>query len=139
MSSFETSNGNAIFLTQAGRVSAAEMFQSAQSANSTTTWIIRVGGLLAMLAGFRMMFSIFGVIGDLVPFIGDVFRFATGLASLGLTCVLGPVVIGTAWLAYRPLWGALILLGGLAAAALFFRLGKATAASAVPVKTAAAA
>ncbi|MBI1291459.1 hypothetical protein GC173_09485 [bacterium] len=134
---YTTSGGNTIFLTQSGQVSAGEMFEKAQSANSTMTWLVRAGGLLAMLIGFRMMFSILGVIGDLIPFIGDVFRFATGLASLGLTFVLGPVVIAAAWIAYRPLWGGLILLAGFAAAAVFFRLGRSRAASAKPIDAAA--
>lgn len=133
LASYSASNGNTIFLTAAGLQTAAAMFEKAQSANSTMTWLVRAGGLLAMLAGFRIMFSIFGVLGDLIPFIGDVFRFATGLASLGLTFVLGPIVIGSAWIVYRPLWGGLILLAGFAAAAIFFRLGKARAASAMPI------
>lgn len=121
---FETSNGRTIFLRDGKIADAATMFAEAQSANATTTWLFRVGGLLAMLIGFRTMFSIVGIIGDLIPFIGNVFRFATGLAALALTSVLGPIVIAVAWIAYRPLWGIAILAVGLALATLFITLGK---------------
>ncbi|PWW01921.1 hypothetical protein DFR52_102586 [Hoeflea marina] len=49
---------------------------------------------------------------------------ATGFASLGLTFVLGPTVIGIAWISYRPLLGGLILIIGFVAAAAFFYFGK---------------
>lgn len=122
--SFETSNGNTVFLTGKGQVSAKQMFDNAQSANSTMTWIWRAAGLLAMLIGFRLIFSIVGVVGDVIPFVGEVFRFATGLASLALTFVLGPMIIGIAWIAYRPLVGVIILLAGFAAAFVFFWVAK---------------
>ncbi len=100
------------------------MFESAKSANTTMTWIIRAAGTLAILLGFRMMFSIIGVLGDVIPFIGDVFRFATGLASLALTFVLAPLVMSIAWIAYRPVLGLTILMAGLLIAALFLFIGK---------------
>lgn len=121
---YKTSNGNTIFLTAAGEKTAAEMFDSAKSANTTMTWIIRGVGTLAILIGFRLMFSIVGVLGDVIPFIGDVFRFATGLASLALTFVLAPLVMSIAWIAYRPVLGLTILIAGLLIAAAFLFIGK---------------
>ncbi|WP_346893291.1 TMEM43 family protein [uncultured Roseibium sp.] len=121
---YRASNGNTIFLTAAGEKTAADMFESAKSANTTMTWIIRAAGTLAILLGFRMMFSIIDVLGDVIPFIGDVFRFATGLASLALTFVLAPLVMSIAWIAYRPVLGLTILIAGLLIAALFLYIGK---------------
>ena len=88
------------------------------------TWIIRAVGLIAMLIGFRMIFAVIGVIGDVIPFVGDVFRFATGMAALALTAVIGTITIGTAWIWYRPLLGwSIIAIGALIAIAVF-KLGK---------------
>lgn len=128
--SYKASNGNTIFLTNAGNKSASEMFDSAKGANATMTWIIRGVGTLAILIGFRLMFSIIGVLGDVVPFIGDVFRFATGLASLALTFMIAPLVIGIAWIAYRPILGATILITGVLIAAGFLFIGRSRAATA---------
>jgi hypothetical protein len=118
------SNGNKIFLTAAGNKTAADMFETVKSANVTKTWIIRGAGTLAILIGFRLMFSIVGVLGDVIPAIGDVFRFATGLASLALTFVLAPLVMSIAWIVYRPVLGLTILIAGFLIAALFLYVGK---------------
>ncbi len=125
---YTASNGNRIFLTARGNVPAEAMFDSAQAANTTMTWVIRGLGMLAVFIGFRMIFSIIGVLGDVIPFIGDIFRFATGLVSLALTFVLAPLVIGIAWITYRPLVGLIILAIGIGLGIVFFILGKSSAA-----------
>ena len=127
---FTTRNGRTIFLRDGKISDAAAMFADAQGSNTTITWLFRVGGLLAMLIGFRTLFAIVGIMGDLIPFIGNAFRFATGLAAFALTSLLGPIVIAIAWIAYRPLWGFAILALGLASAAMFIALGKKRAAAA---------
>ncbi|PLX37566.1 MAG: hypothetical protein C0606_04550 [Hyphomicrobiales bacterium] len=124
LGSFTTSNGTNLFMVREGEATAAQMFKAAEDANTTMTWIIRIGGLLAMLAGFRLVFGVIGVLGDVVPFIGDVMRFATGLVSFALTAVIGPTVIGIAWLYYRPVVGLSIIGVGLILAVGFLMLGK---------------
>ncbi|MCB1382773.1 MAG: TMEM43 family protein [Notoacmeibacter sp.] len=121
---FTASNGVKIGSVRAGIASAKDMFDADIAANSTMTWIIRAVGLIAMLIGFRMIFAVIGVIGDVIPFVGDVFRFATGMAALALTAVIGTITIGTAWIWYRPLLGwSIIAIGALIAIAVF-KLGK---------------
>ncbi|WP_269582957.1 TMEM43 family protein [Roseibium sp. Sym1] len=127
---YKTAGGNEIFLTAAGRQTAAEMFENVKSANTAKTWMIRGCGTLAIFAGFTLMFSILGAIGKILPVLGDVFRFAIGLASLALTCVLAPAVIGISWIVYRPVLGAIILIAGLAFAAVLMFAGKTRASAA---------
>ena len=124
LGSFTTSNGVSIGMIEAGAKPAAAMFEAAQSANTALTWGLRLAGLAAMLIGFRMIFAIAGVIGDVLPFVGDVLRFATGFAALGLTAVAGFLTIGTAWIWYRPLLGWSIIAIGAGLAIAFFALGK---------------
>lgn len=124
LGSFTASNGVKIGMIEEGDKPAAAMFEAAQSANTALTWGLRIVGLIAMLIGFRMIFAIVGVIGDVVPFIGDVFRFATGLAAMALTAVLGTVTIGIAWIWYRPLLGWSIIAIGAVLAVIFLGLGK---------------
>lgn len=112
-----SSNGREIFLIREGNVAAAAMFEEEQQANVVMTWGLRLAGFVAMFVGFRMMFGIVGVIGDVIPFVGSLARFATGVVAFALTMVLAPVTIGIAWLAVRPLLGAVIVAAGLAAAA----------------------
>ena len=121
---FKASNGVSIGSVKSGISTAQEMFDADISANTTMTWIIRFVGLIAMLIGFRMMFSIIGVLGDVIPFVGDVFRFATGMAAMALTAVVGTLTIGIAWIWYRPLLGIAIIAIGAVLAFVFLRVGK---------------
>lgn len=111
------SNGEEIFLVAAGDVPADAMFKAAQDGNALITWLIRLGGLIGLFIGFALAFSIFGVIGDLVPFIGSIIGFGTGLVAFILALVVGPLVIALAWLAYRPLLSLGLIAGGVLIAA----------------------
>jgi Transmembrane protein 43 len=113
LADYTTSNGYTIFLSNSGTVTAAKMFEDAQTANVIVTWAIRIGGLVLMFAGFSMFFSIFGVIGDVIPFVGSIVRFGTGLLSFVLTIIIGPIVMAVGWLAYRPLVAIGVIVVGL--------------------------
>jgi hypothetical protein len=119
---YTTSNGRDIFLSAAGEQDAQSMFKEAQSENAIITWLIRAGGLLAIFIGFQMMFAFFGVIGDIVPFIGSIVRGGTSLISLILTVIIGPVTIAIGWFAYRPILAASIIAVGVILAFLLSRM-----------------
>ncbi|HVK91498.1 MAG TPA: TMEM43 family protein [Mycoplana sp.] len=123
---YRASNGRTLFLSEAGIVDAARMFDAAQSENTLITWLIRIGGLVGIFVGFAMMLSILGVIADVVPFIGAIVRFGTGAVALVLTMLIGPLVIAIAWVAYRPLVAIGVLAAGvlLAAGIGYLRRGK---------------
>ena len=113
---FTASNGREIFLSESGQASAAEMFETAQAENTMIMWLIRIGGMVGLLVGFSLLFSILGVIADVVPIAGSLVRFGTGLIALVLTVLVGPLVIAIGWFAYRPLLSiGLLLAGGLIA------------------------
>ena len=73
------------------------------------TWALRVIGFIVMWLGLTLMVSILSTIADVVPFVGDIVGTATA-AIMGLIALaLSMVVIGFAWLYYRPLIGVAIL------------------------------
>lgn len=118
---YKASNGRELFLSAAGQVGAADMFEAAQSENTLVTWLIRFGGLLGMFVGFVIMLSILGIIADVIPFVGSIVGFGTSIIAGILTLILGPVVIAIAWIAYRPLLAIIVIaLGILMAAALIY-------------------
>lgn len=100
---------------------AEEILESAKSANSTLTWIIRLIAFLAIFGGFKAILNPLRVLADVVPFIGSVVGFGTGLVSFVLALVLSLLTIAIAWLAYRP-FIAIPLIA--AAAALVFYIAK---------------
>jgi hypothetical protein len=100
---YVTKAGGTVDLIAAGRVPATDMFKSAQDDNRLWTWLIRGGGCLLMFFGFGLILGPLGVLGDVIPLVGDVIRAGTGLVGLLCTAVIAPVVIAIAWLWYRPL------------------------------------
>jgi hypothetical protein len=68
-----------------------------------------------MLVGFGLILRPLGVVGDVIPILGDIIRAGTGLVALLCTVAVAPVVIAIGWLWYRPLVGiAVLIAGGLA-------------------------
>ncbi|MGD9477894.1 TMEM43 family protein [Shinella sp. G-2] len=126
---YKTSNGRELFLSDAGITDAAAMFDAAQSENTIITWAVRIGGLVGLFVGFASIFSILGVIADVVPFVGSIVRFGTSAIALIFTLLLGPAIIAIAWIAYRPLIAIAVLAAGIALAVgiLYLRRGKAAA------------
>ncbi|MCJ8054068.1 TMEM43 family protein [Shinella curvata] len=132
LTAYKTTNGRELLLSEAGIHDAAAMFETAQSENTIITWAVRVGGLIGIFIGFAFIFSILGVIGDVIPFIGSIVNFGTSAIALILTLLIGPAVIAIAWIAYRPVIAIAVLVAGIALAAgiLYLRRGKAAAAPA---------
>ena len=117
---YQTKAGDRLLLVRPGTQSAAEMFSAAQAENRILTWLMRLGGVLAMFFGFFLILNPLVVIGDVVPFIGSILGAGAGLVSLVLTAVLAPLIIALAWLWYRPLVSIVVLAVGFGVA-YFFR------------------
>ncbi|MCB1427666.1 MAG: TMEM43 family protein [Nitratireductor sp.] len=124
LTAYKTSNGRELLMIRNGNVGADTMFEDAQAGNATLTWVLRVAGLVALFAGFSMMLSILGVIGDVIPLIGRLVRSGTGLVAMFLTAILGPLAIALGWVAYRPLVALAILAIGLAIAWIVTRMAR---------------
>jgi hypothetical protein len=101
--------GDTILLVEEGTHTSAEMFQTAQSANTVMTWILRGGGFLAMVLGLFLVFRPLSVLGDVVPFIGSLLGVGMGLFALVVGAALSSITIAIAWFFVRPLLGITLL------------------------------
>ena len=108
---YRTKSGDAINRLQLGSVAAADMFRAAVAENTMWTWILRLVGFALMSAGIGLVLRPLGVFGDVIPFIGDVIRFGTGFAAVGIGLVLSLVTIALGWITYRPMVGLVVLAG----------------------------
>lgn len=113
---YATNAGDRLLLTRAGTVPASAMFQQAQDDNAVLTWILRLVGVVLMFIGFALLLNPLKVLADVIPPLGAVVGFGTGLLAAVLTLLVAPVVVAVAWLFYRPLIGIAILAVGLALA-----------------------
>jgi hypothetical protein len=122
---YSTKAGKEIERVEPGTVSAAAMFQHAQSENAIITWVLRLVGFVLMFIGFGMIFKPLSVLGDVVPFIGSIIGAGTGLAALLLALGGTFLTIAIAWLAVRPLFGGTLIVVAVALLIWIYRIGAA--------------
>ncbi|WP_339136468.1 MAG: TMEM43 family protein [Candidatus Electrothrix sp. GW3-4] len=101
--------GGNIELLQIGMHSAEAMFQKAQTDNKILTWILRAVGFFLMMIGLNMIFKLFSVLADVLPFLGNIVEAGTGFIAFLLAAVLSLITIAIAWIVFRPLLGIILL------------------------------
>jgi len=129
---YPTESGSSIFLVQPGRISAENMFVTAEKTNAALTWILRGVGLVVLFVGFASVLRPISVFADVVPFFGSVASAGISVVSFLLACMVGFATVALAWIFFRPLIGIvlLIVVGGAAFGLVSqLRSGKATAES----------
>ncbi|MGE0500017.1 MAG: TMEM43 family protein [Rhizobiaceae bacterium] len=136
---YQTQAGDALLMVDEGNVAADKMFADAQAANSILTWVLRAVFIVLLVIAFSLVFAPLGVVGDVIPFVGSIVRFGTGLVALLLAILVGTVTIGLAWFWYRPVLAIIIFAGGAALAAGVIFLGRSRRKAAAAVTPAPAA
>ena len=96
-------------LLRDGVVDCAEMFESARDANALFTWFMRLVGFLLMFFGLSMVLRPLSVLGDVLPILGSVIGWGTGLVAGVVSLVCALVTVAAAWIFYRPVFAALLL------------------------------
>lgn len=100
---YQTRAGDRIFMMEAGRVPSQEMFRHAEEGNTLFTWVLRIVGMVLLWIGFSMIMGPLGVLASVLPILGDIVNFGTGLIGMALAFVVGPLVMAIAWFWYRPI------------------------------------
>ena len=129
ISDYTTQNGRNLLLLAAGREPAQAMFASGQADNTTLTWLIRAGGIVALFVGFILIFKIFSVLGDVIPIFGSMVGFTTGLVAFVLALAIGVTVIAIGWFFVRPLLSIGVIIGAAAVMFAYFKFGRKKAAT----------
>lgn len=120
-SPYKTEVGKTIELLSVGEVSAEQMFEAEQTKNTILTWVLRFLGFLLIFIGFKMILQPLVVLGDVVPFIGSIINFGTGLISGILAFSISLIVIAISWFAHRPLLAGILILVAVGAVFAFKR------------------
>lgn len=120
---YPTQAGDDILLLEEGTKSAAAMFQTAQDANRTLTWILRAVGFIVMFLGLLLIFKPIAVFADVVPLVGTILGAGLGLFSFLTALFLSLVTIAISWIFVRPLLGLLLLAVALGAIAWLISVG----------------
>lgn len=118
LQAYQTKQGKSIEMVRLGQHSATEMFEGAVQANHLTSWLFRFLAFIFMYLGLKTILAPLAVLGSVIPLFAKILRFGSNLVSGIIALLLSLIIIGIAWLSYRPLIGLAIL----AAAALIFIL-----------------
>ncbi|WP_137150218.1 TMEM43 family protein [Devosia sp. FKR38] len=124
---YQTQAGDALQLVDNGVVAAPAMFKAAADENNLITWIIRSVGLLLLITGFALVTGPLSVIASVVPFLGSIVGFGTGIIAWIMGLSVGTLTIAIAWFFYRPLLSLIIIAVGAALVFGVIQLGKARA------------
>ncbi|HEY3053848.1 MAG TPA: TMEM43 family protein [Thermoanaerobaculia bacterium] len=133
---YRASAGMDIEMLKRGVHTAAAMFESALKANTVLTWIIRAVGFFLMFIGLAMFFRPISVLGDVIPFVGSMMAFGTGLFAFVIAGVLSVGTVGVAWVVYRPVLGISLLAVAIAVLVWFAVSGRKKVQAAAMARTA---
>ncbi len=119
---YTAKNGKKISMLRDGFADQSEMFAAAKSSGSMMTWIIRVVGFLLMFMGLSAVLRPLSVLADVLPLLGSLVGMGTGLLAFLVSFVCAFLTAAVAWIVYRPVVGAVLLV--VAAAAAFLVVSK---------------
>lgn len=102
--------GQAVILLTSGQESPEQMIHDALVENRIITWILRLVSLLAMIGGFSMLLKPLVVLADVLPILGNIVGFGTGLIAFVCGFILWAIATAIAWFAIRPFWSLGIIL-----------------------------
>ena len=105
-----TKNGYHVELAAVGNRSAAELIEGQRKAEALLTWILRGVGTLLMFLGFALFLAPLSTMASVIPIFGRIVGGAAALVSLAIAVPLSILVIAFAWLAYRSILGAGLIL-----------------------------
>jgi hypothetical protein len=106
-----------VLLVENATVEAAVMLENAHKEQTIITWVLRLVGFIVMAMGLRMIMMPLSALMGVLPPLRWIFDFGVGVIAFGVALILSAGTIAIAWLAYRPLFSAL-LFGGAAFIAL---------------------
>ena len=97
-----TSNGKSLCVLSMGNRSMQDMFETEKQANKTWLWILRIIGILLVIAGFRNIFSILVTLFKVLPPLASVANLGVNIVTGVLGVVWSLIVILIAWVRFRP-------------------------------------
>eukprot|EP01012_Entosiphon_sulcatum_P015313 TRINITY_DN2029_c0_g1_i1.p1 TRINITY_DN2029_c0_g1~~TRINITY_DN2029_c0_g1_i1.p1 ORF type:complete len:504 (+),score=111.54 TRINITY_DN2029_c0_g1_i1:26-1513(+) len=98
-----------VYLIEQGTVSAEDLIKHAEDANKVMTWILRFVGFLLCWIGIQLVFGPIAIMPQIIPCVGDFLGEVVGGILCCIACLIAScislVIIGIAWLRFRPLVG----------------------------------
>ena len=107
--SYKAKNGKTFSTLVMGTRDAAEIYEGAHESNHMIMWVLRILGILLVIIGLKGIFGILETLMKVVPFLANIVGWGVGFACTVVGLVWSLIIIGLAWLFYRPLIGISLL------------------------------
>ncbi len=104
LSPFKTSNGESIDHLMLGKVSTVDMFNSLKFENTTTAWLLRIGGWVLSIVGFSLITGPLKTLAGIIPPLGSLVGTMSFMVAFLLGTIVTLISIAVAWIAVRPLF-----------------------------------
>jgi hypothetical protein len=130
---YVTANYYRIHFARLGNVTADAMIAYKRESERLATWLLRGVGAAMMFGGFSLLLGPLSAMASIIPFLGSIVRGAAAGLAFVLTVPLTLVTIALAWLAFRPLLGASLLILAAIAVYLLWRWHQARTVNMAPV------
>lgn len=129
---YTSKNGKTFSAVTVGTKTADEMFDSEHQGNKMWTWILRIAGLLLVIAGLKGVFNFLETIMKVVPFLSGILGFGISTVCSVVGFVWSLIVVALAWIYYRPVLGIALLVVAGAVIFFFSKKGKELIAQHIP-------
>ena len=107
---YKTKNNKRFQTLVMGKKDASDIIEAEQNANNMLLWILRIIGILLVIAGLKGIFGFLETLLKVVPFLAGILGWGVGLICTVVGLVWSLLIIALAWLFYRPLLGITLLL-----------------------------
>ena len=101
----DNESGYVIALLEVGQLSLQKMFAEQSDTEDLLTWMLRLGGLLFVFLGLRLLFGPLEMLAAVVPFLQSIVGFSAGIIAFLLAIPITLITIALAWVYVRPLLG----------------------------------
>ncbi len=106
---FKAKNGQRFQTLVMGSKDADEIFESEHATNKMLLWVLRILGIILVVAGLKGIFGFLETLLKVVPFLANILGWGVGVVCFVVGLVWSLIVIALAWLAYRPVLGISLL------------------------------
>ncbi len=93
-----------------GKKDADEIFDASHTSNSFWLWVIRIIGVMLVIAGLKGIFGFIEALLKVVPFVANIIGWGVGAICTVIGIVWSLLVIAVAWLFYRPILAIILII-----------------------------
>lgn len=111
---YTTYSGKTFQMIKSGSIPPAAMFDIADNENRLLTWMLRLAGFILSTISVALFFGPLTWLANWIPIIGDIVDMATSLVSAVVGAAISLITISVAWLYYRPVIGASMIIAAFA-------------------------